>query len=473
MKFSQVFEIQRMPEDDWFDPILSVDTQLFIDPFLLYDSEAGLFVGSHEQVIRFFSEAYKLIAQSAGNTSSQRYRKALTILLFPEAQELCLGYASTGTRGFGSGKGFAKIIAAAVWEAIRAGVDEITHFEEVGIFREGIGADRTSDITACLLRKRLADYTLEVCLRHNVPTQVVNFRNGIFDPESVRWQSISVRLPINSFTGKPILLVPRYYLRDLPTINADDFWDFCYTNDNETLRNEFNFDISKRVTKANIVEVARRHPDLRSRYLEEVEKQQGMPYDMYADPKGYVQWYEASLDYCTSHSLPLAFVSSTDFNDSIYSMVGAYKHFIEQNGGWQLLWNDHGPSKGEKAAQLLFLGIVSHYCRANNIDVSPEPNIGRGPVDFKMSQGYQFRTLLEVKLARNTKFWNGLNKQLPTYLEAEQVHDGYFIVVIFNEADVERTKEIGKLASKLNNDTGYNITPVVVDARPKISASKL
>ena len=74
---------------------------------------------------------------------------------------------------------------------------------------------------------------------------------------------------------------------------------------------------------------------------------------------------------------------------------------------------------------------------------------------------------------RNTKFWNGLNKQLPTYLEAEQVKDGYFIVVIFNEADEKRTKDIGELASKLNKDMDCNITPVVVDARPKILASKL
>lgn len=84
--------------------------------------------------------------------------------------------------------------------------------------------------------------------------------------------------------------MPRRYLRDLPTINADDFWNFCYTNDNETLRQELNFDIARKVAKADIVQVARRHPELRRRYLAGVEERPGTSYDFGADRKGYVQW---------------------------------------------------------------------------------------------------------------------------------------------------------------------------------------
>jgi DNA-binding sugar fermentation-stimulating protein len=62
-----------------------------------------------------------------------------------------------------------------------------------------------------------------------------------------------------------------------------------------------------------------------------------------------------------------------------------------------LLWNENETPKSEEAAQLLFHGIVKHYCTANNVEVSPEVNIGRGPVDFKISSGHKFRTLVEVK----------------------------------------------------------------------------
>lgn len=473
MKFSEVFAITQNSEDDWFDPILSIDTQLFIDPFLLYNSEKGFFKGSHDQVVQFFNDAYMLIARAGGNKQYISYRKALNMLIFPEAQELCLGYTSSGTRGFGSGEGFAKIIAEAIWEAIQAGVDEITHFEEIGIFRERIGADRISDITACLLRRRLADYTIDICQRHNIETTIVNYRRGEFNAEKERWMPLSVSLPMNPSTKKPILLVPRQFIRELPTISADDFWEYCYDNENEVLRNDFNDDIARKVCKEDIVNLARNHPELRQKYLAQVEERDAQPYDFNTDKKGYVVWYEASKHYCVSKPRDLSFGTEEEFLDVIASLAIDFKHYIEQNNGWRLLWNDNGTPKGEKAAQFLFLGIVAHYCRANNIDVSPEVNIGRGPVDFKVSQGYDYRSLFEVKLAKNTKFWNGLNIQFPTYLKAEKIKDGCFLVVLFSKKDEERLKDIQSITDTLSKKTGLSINTVVVDAQPKPSASTL
>jgi iron uptake system EfeUOB component EfeO/EfeM len=57
-------------------------------------------------------------------------------------------------------------------------------------------------------------------------------------------------------------------------------------------------------------------------------------------------------------------------------MVNEFRHFVEENAGWWLLWNDNNNSKSEKVAQLLFIGVVKHYRHVNNIDISPEPNIG-------------------------------------------------------------------------------------------------
>ena len=36
MLASAHFEITRQKADDWFDPILNADTELFIDPFLIF-----------------------------------------------------------------------------------------------------------------------------------------------------------------------------------------------------------------------------------------------------------------------------------------------------------------------------------------------------------------------------------------------------------------------------------------------------
>lgn len=475
MRFSEYFEVTRGEEDDWFDPFLTIDTQLFVDPFLIYGHEHGRFEGSHADIISFFNSVFHLIAKSDGSRSSVRYQKAVAAMLFPEAEEVCLGYTAAGTRGSGSGRDSATVIADALWEAIQAGLEEITHFEEIAILRGGIGADRISDATVTLLRQRLANYTLDVCKRHGIPVSRIRYGKGYYNIETERWNPLPVELPTNPYGKMPILLVPERYLNLLPTINADDFWDYCYTNENEILRTEFNYDVTRNVSKEEIVALARRRADLRRRYLESVERQRASPYDLQRDPKGLVKWYDASAEYCGENPLQLSIHSGTDFLGVVGSMVDAYQHFVEQNSGWRLLWDENGTRRrGEKTSQLLFLGVVKHYCRANDIDISPEPNIGRGPVDFKVSRGYHLRALLEVKLAKNTRFWNGLTRQLPTYLNAEEVRDGYFLVITYDDRDLERLKDIQAIVEQVNAETGCRIRVRTIDASPeKPSASKL
>ena len=474
MKFSEHFQIQPASDEDWFDPILSLDTKLFLDPFLLYANESEHFIGSHEEVVSFFNSAFQMIANSGGNKHSLSWRKAESLLLFREVEEICLGYTGEGTSGSGSGVAFARIIAESLWEAVLAGIQEITHFEEVGILQEGIGADRISDATANLLRRRLAEYTFDICQRHSIPIETVRYKRGSFDVQMESWTPLEVQLPINPYNEKPVLLIPRRYLRDLPTINADDFWEFCYTNENETLRTEFNYDISRRVSKAKIVDIARHHPELIKKYIQSVEETEAEPYDFSKDPNGLTKWYEATSKYVDTFPLALHFSTVPQFLSTVDKIVDNFKHYIEENRGWNLLWNDNNTPRKEAAAQDLFLGIVKHYCAANDIDISKEANIGRGPVDFKVSQGHKFRTLLEVKLARNTKFWNGIEKQLPKYLQAEGVKIGYFLVIVYDERDVKRTGRISECIQKINQQTGYEIKEVIVDASANPpSASKL
>jgi len=368
----------------------------------------------------------------------------------------------------------ANAMAAAIWEAIKAGMTEITHFEEVAILREGLGADRISDATGGLLLKRFADYTSGVCRRHKVPMKTIRFPRCVYDIKHSKWLPHKLELPVNPYNGKSILLVPHYYLDTLPTLNPDDFWNYCYDNKNELLRSEFGQDISRNVNKTAIIELAKGHPELLRKYIHKREKIRPTAYNIQQDEKGLVRWYDASKKYVDKNPQPVKIGSNRAFEEVIKSFVNAYCHYIEENNGWKLLWNDNKTSKGEEAAQLLFLGIVKHYCQANDIEISKEPNIGRGPVDFKVSHGYQYRALLELKLARNTKFWNGLRKQLPTYMHAENVKTGYFVVVLFTEEDIMRIAGIRRAVTNLNKQAGCKISAVLVDARGvQLSASQL
>lgn len=475
MRFSEAYKIRRQkPQDDWFDPVLSVDTKLFIDPFLIYAGEDGPFSGSHKEVISFFNDVFSLIAKTKGDRTHLFWRRALSLLVFPEAEELCLGYATGTTKGAGSGTGFARVIAEALWEAVEAGIKEFSHFEEIGILREGIGADRISDITANLARHRLARYTEVICEGHGVPRVEFKYPRGTYSAQYQRWMPLNIAVSKNPYNDLPVLLVPEKYLRDLPTISADAFWDFCYTNENETLRNDFGADITRNVDKKTIIDFARKHPELRAEFLKQVEYEGAKPYDYSEDRRGLVKWYDATAQYCRSAPLKLGFASEKEFVAFIEALLAEFRNYVENNAGWRLLWNDNGPPKGEEAAQLLFLGVIKHYCKANDIDISREVNIGRGPVDFKVAQGYQFRCLLELKLARNTRFWNGLSRQLPTYQEAEDVRIGYFIVVVQSEEDLGRLTEIDKKVAQVKAATGYKISAFIIDARRNPpSASKL
>jgi hypothetical protein len=474
VKFSDHFNIKRRKGDTWFDPILSLDTKLFIDPFLVYALERDEFKGSHKEVISFFNTVFQFIARAKGDESNLYWRRALNLLLFPEAEEFCIGYASQTTKGAGSGKGFAKIIAAAIWEAVKSGVTEIKHFEEVGILREGIGADRISDITATILKHRFAKYTNRICRRYRVPLKRQTYHKGKYDPRFERWGRLTIEVPLNPYNGRPVLLTPAQFLRDLPTISAENFWEYCWAHENQVLRDDYSADISRNVDKKTIVEFAQNHPEIRETYIKRTEKKAPHPYNLKRDTKGLFKWYDASAKYCSEHPKSIEIDSSQQFILVIDDFLNEFVNYVENNNGWKLLWNDNGIAKKEEAVQLLFLGIMKHYCKANDIDISKEVNIGRGPVDFKVSRGFSIRALLELKLAKNSRFWNGLKIQLPTYMKAEKIKVGFFLVVAYNKRDFKRINSIHRITREVSKQLKYKLQTIVIDASDsRLSASRI
>lgn len=474
MQFSEYFALPDDENREWFDPILSFDTMLFIDPFLIYGSEDGAFKGSHASVVDYFQVAFELVAKSGGNKNSVSWRNAERLLTFPEVGELCLGYAGRGSHGAGSGKDTATRLTSALLAAVKQGIKHLDHFEEIQLFEEGIGPDRISDAIGNILRDRICLYTQSIAAEMKISVSTVRYDHVAFDKGAQRIIVNSYKLPINPYTDRPILLIPKKYLRPLPTINPDDYWSYCYSAHSGLVAEMFGDDITNRVDKETIIDFAKAHPETRSQYVKEKEEEGTEPYDFPNDPKGFIKWYKATADFVAQHPHLLNFTTTQEFTNFVDELLSEFRNYVENNGGWELLWNDNETPKMESAAQHLFLGIVKHYCKANDVEISPEVNIGRGPVDFKVSQGYQFRALIEAKLARNSKFWNGLEKQLPKYMEAESITEGRFLVICHTDADMKKVKGIKDRVAEIAAKTQYNIASVVVDARHSpLSASKL
>lgn len=474
MLFSEYYKIPDAKSKTWFDPIMDFDTRLFVDPFLIYKSQDRLFKKAHKKVVDFFQQAFNLSALCI-NEEDSRYIKLLNMLCFPEVDELCLGYTSSGTKGFGSGKVFAKKIAEAISLSISLGIANPNHFEAIGLFQEGMGCDRISDAVSGLLIDDFIEYTQSECLSYpNITMEEVQIRS--YDHNYMRWCKKIVFLPRNPFKDRPVILIPKSFLNTLPTINPGDLIDYLWYNLGETLRNDFNYDIKGKLRKNHILQIAKYHPDIIKQYLKDIENKKPSSYDLKKDSLGIYNWDSAAREFTKNHLLALTIPkSTTTFSKAIKDMIDKFKLFTESNSGYRLLWDDkYITPRDENAVQLLFLGIVREYCHAWNIDISKEVNLGRGPVDFKFSSGYEDRALIEVKLAKNAKFWNGLEKQLPDYMKAEEIETGFFVVICYTDKDLKKVSDIQAITSRVQLQLGFQITTIIIDATPnKPSASKL
>lgn len=472
MLASKWFAISRGRGDDWFDTILDVDTELFVDPFTIFKETTGRWADAHSALIEHFNRAFILIAEGNRNPNSLAYKKALALLEFKEPGELCLGYTAKGTKGLGSGRILARLMARAIVAAIDRGLDHPRHFEELGILQENIGADRISDATCTILKPKLIEYTQEIARRHGLALDRHRIYASEFDADRQRFVSATVEVPTNPVDEGPLLFVPERFLDELPTLNADDWWE---SYENERLPTDLNYEVMGKVDKATIVATARENlPSVRT-WAHAREANPAEPYDLDRDPKGVVQWEEAAATFTTNNPLALAPAQTQEeFDGVIEQMIDRFRLFIEEQRGWWLLW-DRGKDKPELAPQLVFYGIARNYCAANNIVIDPESDFGRGPVDFKFSNGYVRRAHLEVKKLHNGKFWNGLDRQLPAYMASDEVERGWFLAVRYRDGRQwdQKARDLPGRVRAASETHGRDLRAALVDARPRESASRL
>ena len=287
-------------------------------------------------------------------------------------------------------------------------------------------------------------------------------------------KKILIKIMIN---GKSIILVPKEFLRDLPI--ADSFMDIDWIcKHNEELRKYLNSVIEgsfKKITiqeqKGHIRKAIIDDPEFLKEVLAAYKSAPLEYYDFSDDPTGETIWYQATKTIAKTYPLNLKLTNNPSL-DEVYVLVEEIcKHFkvlVEDNQLCTLLYDKDGKRKHESAAQLLFFGIANSYCRANKIDLSPESDAGRGPVDFKFSSGSDNKVLVEVKLTSNSKLAKGFTSQLPIYLKAEKSLKGIYLVIHNMEISDKRWEGF----IKLTNESGLkNLKMIDVNAIPKASAS--
>lgn len=162
--------------------------------------------------------------------------------------------------------------------------------------------------------------------------------------------------------------------------------------------------------------------------------------------------------------------------EALLGQPGHFGHHVLRSRPYAERLNDPCTvPRSEKIAQAIAAMQWGILCERSDVDISREPNFGRGPVDFKFSAGWTRRAVIEMKLMSNPKLRQGAVAQLPEYMNSERVSSAYYVCIGFRDHELSETrKQLVRDACKAHEQqTGYTVTPTFVDARPKKSASKL
>ncbi len=378
---------------------------------------------------------------------------------FSEVKQNWLGFSESGNSGSGLGPGFARALnrnlVAFFTDFGHERVTEGSHLEKLTLIESGVGRDNVSDFTTNLIKNYLLDYTQVFAQRH-VRTELrrhVAVEKVQFNYNTEVWESDTFDLP---WDGEDyVLLTPKNMLtKDENWINrsglVQSYNDIVQSVEDGQLRAQINNyfasrlpeDFSAKEKREARNDVIRRFPQLIEYYIR-YKEDHGQEAEAYSDLKVteserlYIEQVRAFVAGLVTETQFYNWGGNT--HQEARARVMFLKDVIENKGGHRLFYANNKPLRRESDLQLLFR--LTWF--ATPSDVSREVNDGRGPVDFKVSRGALDKSLVEFKLASNTKLQRNLEKQVEIYKAASDTPNALKVILYFT--DEERAKVLGIL----------------------------
>lgn len=484
--FTDFFNVSEEILDQYgaFNISLRSDLPLFIDPFLLFYSSKKEYKELHDEIIKY------LVFLKEKSTLDLSKAELKAWYMFPEQKQNWLGYSIGGNSGSGLGNDFAKKLKFVFKENFNDfGNEKLskgTHLEKLCLINEGVGKDYISDFTVNLIKKFLLEYTEKFAKLYLNEDQCDNFwiQKNNFNYELEIWERKQYYLP--KYNNDYIILTPRDILtRETAWINKDDmyrkFENIPYAIENDVLRMQinqyFNSQLAtykdKKPTKEEknkaIMNTIRAYPEVLDYYIKQKEDDGN---NAIAVSEKKVNDTEEILINNTQKLI--GYLQKTKFfiveEGNAYQetrkRVEYLKDAIENKDCYLLFYNDNEPIKREKDLQLMFRLV----CYGSKFDINREVNNGRGPVDYKISNGAIDTSLIEFKLAKSTKLKQNLKNQLEIYKKSNDTTNGVKVILFFTEEEEMRARKIIK---ELGMEYDNNI--ILIDARKdnKPSASNV
>jgi hypothetical protein len=246
----------RQEDIDFAIPFIDEDIPLYVDPFLLWKVNSMQDNSLHTSIVASFNHL--------GNQYLKGNEKdAITTLIhLTECHEVGLGSSRTRI-GKPIGQKSATEILSLFKNIPQIKAQGFQHFEQIQLLVDGISKDRVSDIACSIIKSFLIDYTIEQCKKIGIPIVETNITS--FDYRKQKIISESSPVPVNPENGQPILFVPKRWLRYMPWINYDDYFDNYYIKDVEK-------EYDGKLNRVQILDFNRHNYDLVNLYTELKEK---------------------------------------------------------------------------------------------------------------------------------------------------------------------------------------------------------
>lgn len=448
------------------DPFLDVDIQLFIDPVLLEKSRnKTISTSAIARFRRHFEILVRMLTISKAENDAA-WKGAQRQLDLSEPPENGLGYGGSGRSGNSRPEEIREAILRTSKEIITLGASDPEMISLMGFFEDDVGPDTISDMTTTVIIDDLAAITEAFCQANRVPLFTFDVCANHKLPKFVDRKGRAL----------PIVLVPQDIVRELPIAND---WSEIEraAMENARIRDRVNRFLGGIIRPT----VANRKHALRSAALASpadfdfflaAVKENVRNYDPNLDALGYYRLKAIiasgfpGLKQATPYDLKLG---PNEILRIVKDTIDQFKRHVETGNLWEELWAGNKPKK-ERASQLIYYAIADSFCKANDLEISPEANMGGGPIDFKFSSGYRARVLVEMKRSSGTVV-HGYEKQLEFYKAASQTEFALFVIMDYGDLG-NKLNEVRRIRERRLKHGERASEIVVIDVTRKASASR-